>query len=134
MQSFQDWLPGQKSSVQDSQWSFYGDYEITKGKGTVFTGAKKSYVIMPGGIRAQTVNTNDGQEQEWVQKGAVIHVDGHPDVIKVVAVDGTELTAKRPANKKLKSQNPSSTRIYPATKYLDMPVLDENRNKGNYSE
>lgn len=96
-------LPGCASSPQveesiqvvwGEQWNF-DSYRVTEGQGQVFSGAGKTYAILPGGLAAkQLLATGDPR---WVQQGAVIHIDGQPEKLHVQADGGVALKAERVA-------------------------------------
>ncbi|OGT89799.1 MAG: hypothetical protein A2286_03975 [Gammaproteobacteria bacterium RIFOXYA12_FULL_61_12] len=74
--------------VWDEQWDFDA-YRITEGQGQAFSGAGKSYVILPGGIKARQVAATG--DPAWNQQGAVIHIDGQPQKIRVQSEGGSTL-------------------------------------------
>lgn len=93
-------LPGCASSPQveesiqvvwGEQWNFDA-YRVTEGQGQVFSGAGKTYAILPGGLAAKQLLATG--EPRWVQQGAVIHIDGQPQKLHVQADGGVALKAE----------------------------------------
>lgn len=73
------------------QWDFDA-YRIVEGQGQIFAGAGKSFVILPGGAPAKTVEASGAPH--WGQQGAVVIIDGQPDRIAVAGDRGIRLTAE----------------------------------------
>lgn len=90
--------------VWDEQWNFDA-YRITEGRGEVFEGAGKSYVILPGGIPAKQLSATGNPR--WEQKGAVITIEGQPQAIHIQAEGGMSLKAERLETASLMGKQPA---------------------------